>query len=98
MALGQVDVDYPYDSRVNTFGVFAGYSNDSSHILLGNAENRRLLDIGLTYNRRLLHGWFVNWEYSGELLPVAPGVCPMPASVSLGLFKEVRLLTCENAR
>lgn len=30
-----------------------------------------LLDIGASYNRRLMLGRVVNWQYSGELLPVA---------------------------
>jgi hypothetical protein len=61
----------PYFARKNTFSIFGAYSNDSSHILLGNAENRKLLDIGLGYNRRLFVDRIVNWQYSGEILPVA---------------------------
>ncbi len=40
-------------------------------MLLGYAENRKLVDFGVSYNRRLLAGSFVNWQYSLELLPVA---------------------------
>jgi opacity protein-like surface antigen len=61
----------PYFARRNTFSVFTAYSNDSSHILLGYTENRRLLDFGVGYNRRLFMNRIVNWQYSGELLPVA---------------------------
>jgi opacity protein-like surface antigen len=67
----QTSVDQNSFSRKNTFGLFAAYSNDSSHILMGDAENRKLLDFGLVYNRRLLQNHTVNWQYSGELLPVA---------------------------
>ena len=61
----------PYYARTNTFSVFGAYSSDSSHILLGDAENRRLLDFGVAYGRKLLVNRFVNWQYNGELLPVA---------------------------
>ena len=67
-ALGQ-DA-HGYWERKNTVGVFAAYSNDSSHMLLGIAEGRKLLEIGGVYNRRILVGHRVNWQYSGEFLPV----------------------------
>ena len=56
---------------MNTFGVFGAFSGDSSHILLGGAQNRRLLDIGAVYSRRLRAGSIVNWQYDVELAPVA---------------------------
>lgn len=58
-------------SRKNTFGFLVGYSNDSSHILLGVADNRKLLSFGGMYARRLLQDHIVNWQYSVEVLPVA---------------------------
>jgi opacity protein-like surface antigen len=60
-----------YYARTNTFSVFGAYSGDSSHILLGDAENRRLLDFGVAYGRKLFVNRLVNWQYNGELLPVA---------------------------
>lgn len=57
-------------SRVNSFGLIAAYSNDSSHILLGDAEQRKLLEFGGSYNRRLWLGRQVSWQYSAEFLPV----------------------------
>jgi opacity protein-like surface antigen len=70
-AIAQSKVESPYYARVNTFGVFSAYSGDSSHILMGSAENRRLLDFGVSYSRKLILGRVVNWQYNGELLPVA---------------------------
>ncbi|HTX42024.1 MAG TPA: acyloxyacyl hydrolase [Acidobacteriaceae bacterium] len=67
----QNQADGPYYARRNTFGFFTAYSNDSSHILLGNAENRKLFELGAFYDRRLLLGRVVNWQYSIEVLPVA---------------------------
>jgi opacity protein-like surface antigen len=61
----------PYFARKNTFSFFAAYSNDSSHMLLGYTENRKLLDFGVSYSRRLWLGRIVNWQYNGEVLPVA---------------------------
>lgn len=70
-ALAQSKVDSPYYARVNTFGVFGAYSGDSSHIFMGDAENRKLLYFGVSYSRKLFLDRIVNWQYNGELLPVA---------------------------
>ena len=70
-AMAQTVPEQPYYSRVNTFGILAAYSNDSSHMLLGVVENRRLLDFGATYSRRLFENRTVNWQYNAEVLPVA---------------------------
>jgi hypothetical protein len=61
----------PFYARRNTFGVFSAYANDSSHMLLGNAENRKLFEVGALYDRQLLLRRVVNWQYSIEVLPVA---------------------------
>jgi hypothetical protein len=58
-------------ARVNTFGFLAAYSNDSSHILMGTAERRKLLDFGASYSRRLILNRKIDWQYDAELLPVA---------------------------
>ena len=60
----------PY-ARRNTFGIFGAYSNDSSHMILGYAGNRKLLNIGVSYSRRLLINQNVNLQYNAELIPVA---------------------------
>ncbi len=76
-ALAQSKVESPYYARVNTFGVFGAYSGDSSHILMGGAENRKLLNFGVSYGRKLMLGRVVNWQYNVELLPVALESDPM---------------------
>lgn len=58
-------------ARKNSFGVFAAYSPDSSHILLGVAGKRKLWDLGVSYSRRLGSGYGISWQYEGELLPIA---------------------------
>jgi hypothetical protein len=60
----------PYVRR-NAFGVLFAYSNDSSHILFGQAEQRKLLNIGVSYSRKLIAGRIVNFQFDGEFLPVA---------------------------
>jgi opacity protein-like surface antigen len=70
-ASAQARAESPYYARVNTFGGFGAYSGDSSHILLGAAQNRKLVDFGVSYNRRLFLNRIMNWQYSVEILPVA---------------------------
>ena len=60
----------PNFSRRNSFGVFGEYSNDSSHIFLGQAEQRRLVNAGITYSRRLVASRAVDLQYLFELRPV----------------------------
>lgn len=69
-------------ARRNSFGFLAAYSNDSSHILLGYAGNRKLLSIGASYSRRLLFNRIVNWQYDGEFLPLALESDPLAAFVN----------------
>jgi hypothetical protein len=57
--------------RKNSFGVLFAYSNDSSHILFGQAEQRKLLNIGVSYSRKLIAGRIVNFQFDAELVPVA---------------------------
>lgn len=61
----------PFYARKNSFGIFFAYSGDSSHILMGYAEQRRLLNLGVSYSRRLWMNHLVNWQYDGEFMPVA---------------------------
>lgn len=82
VAHGQSSPDRPMYSRANTFGFLAAYSNDSSHILMGIAVNRKLLNFGATYRRRLLENDVVNWQYSAEVLPVALESDPVETQVT----------------
>lgn len=55
---------------VTSYSLFAEYSNDSSHILIGQTGHRKLLGFGGSYNRRLsANGWY-SWRYEAEVLPV----------------------------
>ncbi len=57
-------------SRRNTFTVFAEYSNDSSHILMGVSENRKLAAFGGSYARRLWPFHSGDLRYIAEIRPV----------------------------
>ena len=57
-------------SRRNTFTVFTEYSNDSSHILMGVAENRKLVALGGSYARRLWPSHLGDLRYIVEIRPV----------------------------
>jgi hypothetical protein len=63
--------EVPLYTRLNTFGMFTAYSNDSSHIFLGLSERRKLLEFGVSYSRRLLLRRNLNLQYHAELLPIA---------------------------
>jgi hypothetical protein len=57
-------------SRLNTFSGFGEYSNDSSHIILGQALNRKIGAIGVQYQRRLIHRRLLDFSYMAEFRPV----------------------------
>ena len=66
----QTRKDNPFFARVNSFSLFSAYSNDSSHILLGEAEDRKLLAFGAGYSRRLFLNRSVNFQFNAELVPL----------------------------
>ena len=67
-AVAQPPTDGMY-SRLNTFSSFVEYSNDSSHIILGSARNRKIGAIGFQYQRRLLNRRLWNFSYTAEMRP-----------------------------
>jgi len=70
----------------NTFGVMAEYSNDSSHIILGDAENVKLGAVGLQYQRRLIANRHLVWSYAMEFRPA------IVESIPTAIFKTVQTL------
>jgi hypothetical protein len=82
-------------SRRNTFSSFFAYSNDSSHIILGTAMNRKIGALGFQYQRRLVHRRPLDLYYEAEIRPamlesdpaeVMTGInlAPTPGTVALG--------------
>jgi hypothetical protein len=60
---------------------------------MGNAEQRKLLDFGAVYNRKLLLNHIVEWQYSGEILPVALESDPLSEIVDNQLTPTVSVTT-----
>jgi hypothetical protein len=92
-ALAQTKPHALYYSRLNTVGFFGEYSNTSSHILLGVSRNRKLLNFGGFYTRRVLLNHIVDGQYMIELRPimlesdpitrlVITETAPMPGSIT----------------
>jgi opacity protein-like surface antigen len=69
-ATAQTSKQIPVFARANSFGIFTAYSNTSSHILLGEAQDRKLLLFGGSYSRRLILNRSVNLQYNVELMPL----------------------------
>jgi opacity protein-like surface antigen len=67
----QTQVETASFARKNTFGVFGGFSGNSSHMLMGQSRNRILILAGVSYSRGLFLNHRVNWQYNAELMPVA---------------------------
>jgi len=78
---GQVTTETQPYARLNTFSMFGAYSWISSHMFLGYAQNRQLLNIGVAYGPRLLTNRVVNRQYNAELIPVALESDPLVHSV-----------------
>jgi hypothetical protein len=51
-------------------------------VLLGDAERRKLVNLGVSYSRRLVLNRRVDWMYSAELLPVALESDPLTESIN----------------
>jgi hypothetical protein len=69
-AFSQAKPETPIYTRLNTFGVFGEYSSNSSHIFLGVSQNRKLLNFGVSYSRRLILNHVIDGQYMIELTPI----------------------------
>ncbi len=73
--------EVPQYARTNSFGIVTAYSPDSSHMLLGISEKRKLWDFGISYSRRLFGGNHAIWQYDAEFLPIALDGDPLGRAV-----------------
>jgi Lipid A 3-O-deacylase (PagL) len=55
---------------VRSFGLSTTYAADSSHILIGESQQRRIWTIGVDYSRRLHQSPHFRLDYEGSILPV----------------------------
>jgi hypothetical protein len=53
-----------------SFAAFFDYSNDSSHIVLGTALDRKFTELGFQYEYRLKANRKMTWKYTGEFRPL----------------------------
>jgi hypothetical protein len=53
-----------------SFGFSSTYSANSSHILIGDAEQRRIWTLGMEYTHILSHGPRFRLDYEGSLMPL----------------------------
>jgi hypothetical protein len=63
------EASFSFDPKVS-YSTFVVYSGDSSHILLGQADDRHLLEVGAGYSRRLHEGNAFSWRYQIEVTPL----------------------------
>jgi len=80
----QSTAEGPAYSRKNSFEVFGEYSNTSSHILLGQARDRRLGTLGLGYSHRLLLNRRIDLQYQAEWRPVVMESDPVVGVLDVG--------------
>lgn len=58
-----------YDPKIS-YSIFAEYSNDSSRIMIGSSQNRRLFAAGVDLSRRLGERSMFSWRYQVEVIPL----------------------------
>ena len=69
IAIGQTG-ERTENGRRQTFSAFFDYSNDSSHIIMGTAPNRKFTELGLQYEYRLKTNRRFVWKYTAEFRPM----------------------------
>lgn len=62
--------DLPNFGSKNTFSALVEYANDSSHIVLGMAPNRKFAALGIQYERSLMSKRNFNLRYAAEFRPL----------------------------
>ncbi len=99
-----VNNDFPFTPR-NTWGAFGQYSPDSSHLILGFAEKRRLVTLGGEYSLRIsLRKWAALY-YVAQVRPIVLESDPLligTRSLTTGqiveFFKDpVRVIAIDHA-
>jgi hypothetical protein len=72
-----------------TFSVFADYSNDSSHIFIGQEQNRRIVGLGGGYSLRLAHLRYFDFAYEAEVRPLYFVRDPVVSGTSMVVFTGI---------
>ena len=82
-------------TRVNTYTLFAEYSNTSSPIILGSARQRKLADFGGGYTRHVVRFWGSDLGYHVEVRPVLFESDPVETTVISSIFFPVPITATE---
>jgi hypothetical protein len=71
---------------IESFGVSSTWSPDSSHILIGASEQRRIWSLGVEFTHRLSVGRNFRLDYEGSLLPLFEDTDPvvLGSTVTIG--------------
>ena len=82
---------------VQSFGFSTTYSPNSSHILLGDAEQRRVWTLGAEYKHLLHQGPRFRFEYEGSVMPLWDETDPTLIGTTFMLNGQV-IVTTEPAQ
>ena len=91
--------------RKNIFSPFVEYSNDSSHIILGRATDRKFTALGLQYEHRMLSNHIMNLYYAAEFRPLILESDPIqnitltlqsPSSITTTSATPMAVINCFN--
>jgi hypothetical protein len=64
------EAQQPHDfGGAQSLGITSSYSPDSSHILIGESQQRRTWTVGVEYTHILLRTRRVRWDYEASVLP-----------------------------
>jgi opacity protein-like surface antigen len=75
-----------------SFGFSTTYSPDSSHILIGNAEQRRIWTLGVEYTHLLHQGPRFRFDYEGSVMPLYKETDPFESGTTFTLNNQVVFL------
>lgn len=92
----QTAAEIPQYVRKNSFGFLAAYSPNSSHILLGVAEKRKVWNFGASYSRRVAVRDGIQWQYEAELLPIALVGDPLTRQVNHEVLPTTQTYTFDG--
>ena len=68
-----------------SYGVSSSYSPDSSHILIGDCEQRRVWTLGAEYTRLLYHGPLFRLDYEASVMPLYEETDPVVTGTTFTL-------------
>ena len=86
--------DSPGFGGIQSFGFSTTWSPSSSHILIGDAEQRRIWTLGAEYTHLLSRGPYFRLDYEGSIMPLYEETDPIVDGTSF-IFAGQTILTPE---